>query len=80
MSAPARGFLVLFAVADPAVNDRDAQIREPPVITKRGFDLRRKLAGRLENEAAKGTVLGEQSHDRQREGRRFAGAGLRGAD
>ena len=73
-------FLFLFAVADAAVHDRDAQIGEAPVIAKGRLDLRRELARRLEHKTAKGAVPGEQGHDRQREGRRLAGAGLRGPD
>ena len=76
----ARGFFPLFPVTDAAVHDRDAQIGEAPVIAKGRFDLRGQLARRLEHETTKSSVLGEQGQDRQREGRRFAGAGLRGAD
>ena len=73
-------FFLLFSVTDAAMNDRDAQIGEAPVIAKCRFDLRRELARRLEHETAKVAVLGEQRQDWQREGRGFAGAGLRGAD
>ncbi len=73
-------FILLLSVADTAVHDRDAQIGKAPVIPKRRLHLRRELTCRLEHETAKGAVPGEQGHDWQREGRRFAGAGLRGAD
>ena len=73
-------FVLLLPVAHAAVHHRDAQIGETPVIPERRLDLCRELTRRLEHETAKGAVLGEQGHDWQRESRRFAGAGLRGAD
>ena len=76
----AGGFFALFSVTNSAMDDRDAQVGEAPVIAKSGFDLGGKLARRLENETAEITMLGEKREDGQREGRRFAGAGLRGAD
>ena len=76
----ARGFFRLLAVTDAAVHDRYAKIGKASVIAKCGFDLGGEFARRLENETAKIAVLGEQRQNRQREGRGFAGAGLRGAD
>ena len=73
-------FFALFPVTHAAMNDRDAQVGETSVIAKGRFDLRGELAGRLENETTKSTVFGEQGQDGQCEGRRLAGAGLRGAD
>ncbi len=70
----------MFAVADAAVNDGDAQVGVAPVIAEGGLDLGRELAGRLEHEATEVAVLREQGHDRQREGGGFAGAGLGGTD
>ena len=77
---PASGFFALFAVADPAVHDGNAQVGEAAVIAKSGFDLGGQLTRRLEDETAEIPVLREQREDGKREGRRLAGAGLRGAD
>ena len=52
MSTPRGGFFALLAVADTAVDDRHAQIRETSVIAKSRLDLRGQLAGRLEHQTA----------------------------
>jgi hypothetical protein len=70
----------LFSVTHPAMDDRDTQVGEAPIIAKCRFDLGGKLARRFENETAEITSLGEEREDGQREGRRFAGAGLSRAD
>ena len=70
----------MFPIADAAVNDGNAQVGEPPVIAKRGFDLRRQLAGRLEDETAEIAMFGEERQDGQRESRGLARASLGGAD
>ena len=75
-----RSFLALFAVADAAMHERNAQICKAPVIAKRRFDLRGQLAGWLEHQTTKRAVLREIGQNREREGRGFPGAGLCGAD
>ena len=73
-------FVLLFAVADAAVNHRDTQVGETPVIAKSRLHLRGQFARRFEDEATKRAVLRQERQDWQRKSGRFAGAGLRGAD
>ncbi len=77
---PGGRFLLLFAVADAAVDERDPDVGEASVIAERGFDLRGEFARRLEHEAAKGAVFGQVGQNREGERGGLAGAGLRGAD
>jgi len=74
--------VVLFAVADAAVNDGDAEVGEAGVIVDGGFDLGGEFAGGFEAEEAGGgaAVLAEFGKDRQGEGGGFAGPGLCAAD
>ena len=57
-----------------------SQIGKAPVVAKCGLDLRRQFACRFQHETAKIPVMREQRQNRQREGRRLAGAGLGRAD
>ncbi|MEY2585029.1 MAG: hypothetical protein QOD80_1055, partial [Verrucomicrobiota bacterium] len=63
-----------------AMDDRNAQVGEAPVIAKRSFDLRRQFASRFEDETPEIAMLGEERQDGQRERRCLARAGLGGAD
>ncbi len=70
----------LFSITNAAVHDGRAQIGEAAVIAKRCLDLRSQFARRLQHKTTKRAVFREQRQDRKGERRRFAGAGLRGAD
>jgi len=66
----------LFSVADAAMDNCHPQVGETTVIAKSGFDLRRQFSGRLQDEAAKFSVMGEDGQDGKGEGRGLAGPGL----
>src|SRR4051812_14570140 len=68
--------LTLLTIADATVDDGHIDIGEATIITKCGFHLCRQLARWLENEAAKGAVLGQERENRQRERRRLARSSL----
>jgi hypothetical protein len=70
----------LLAVTDAAVDDRHPQVGELGVFLKRLLDLQRQFARGLEDEAAQLAVPAQALDDRQRKGRRLAGAGLGRAD
>ena len=75
-------FIILLAVTDAAIDDGHFQIGEARIIANGGFDLRRELARRLQDERtrANGIMFAELGKDRQGERGGFAGAGLRAAD
>src|SRR5260370_41478750 len=66
----------LFPVTDTAVHNGHAQIGETPIIPKGGLDLRGQLAGWLQHETTKFSVMPERSQDRQSESGGFSHAGL----
>ena len=72
--------VLLFAVADAAVDDRHAEVGELGEFLERFLDLQRELACGLEDEAAQLSVGAEALDDREREGGGLAGAGLRGTN
>jgi hypothetical protein len=76
----AREVFALFPVTDTAVHNGHAQIGETPIIPKGGLDLRGQLAGRLQHETTKFSVMPERGQDWQSESSGFAGAGLCRAD
>ena len=76
----AREVFALFPVTDTAVHNGHAQIGETPIIPKGGLDLRGQLAGWLQHETTKFSVMPERSQDRQSESGGFAGTGLCRAD
>src|SRR4051812_18609744 len=69
-------FFLLFAITDSAVNDGYADVGEAPVIAKSSLHLRRQLASRFQYEAAKFSVLRQQSENGECERSSLTGAGL----
>src|SRR5215212_6993410 len=69
-------FFLLLAVTDSAVDNGDTDIGEAPIIAKSSFHLSRQLAGRFQYEAAKLSVLRQQSENGECKRRSLTGAGL----
>ena len=72
--------LILLAVSGAAVQHHRTQVGKARKIMKRGFNLRRQLAGRLEYQGAGFAMLAETRNDRQGERGGLPRAGLRRTD